>query len=315
VKTEVFLPENIEKLLQNREFLKLSEVLKKNQNIKFNHKKVTAPLMLSPDKLKHVKKLPNIKTDSVVINLEDGVSDKKLALYTTAYILSELRNFNPNLKLIVRINPLFENGIEEINFLKKFQPDGFRIPKIGTSEDVELASKLINNQNIEIHLSIETASAWLNLNTLKINSQVKAFYLGILDLFADIGLSQSLINSENPTINYILSHFLITSKALKVQPVSFVYQDFKNTKEFTKWVEFEQKMGFDSKGVISPTQAEIVQNIHNNNSQELIKAQYIKKIYEEALSNNIHSITDDKYGFIDEPIYKGALSVINNSNN
>jgi len=312
-----FLPKEIEEILINREFLKLSPFLELENvdDFKQNNNRVTAPLMLSPDKLKHVKKLPFLKTDSVILNLEDGVSDKELALYTTAYILTNLKKFNNKIKLIVRVNPLYDGGIDEVLFLKIFKPDAIRIPKIETSKDVKFASKLLINEDIKLHLSIETASAWNNLKKLKINSNVTTFYLGILDLFADLGLSQDLINLHNPTVSYILSHFLITSKALKVQPVSFVFQDFKNSELFTKWVELEKKMGFNSKGVISPTQAEIVLKIHNDNSQELEKAEYIKRIYEESLKKNIHSLTDEKYGFIDEPIYKGALAVINNYNN
>ena len=89
--------------------------------------------------------------------------------------------------------PLDEGGDQEIAYLNAFMPDGIRIPKIRSVEDVQRALELID-ENIEVHLSIETKEAWLHLDQLAISPRIKAYYLGVLDLFADLGLSQSLIN-------------------------------------------------------------------------------------------------------------------------
>jgi citrate lyase subunit beta/citryl-CoA lyase len=127
-------------------------------------------------------------------------------------------------------------------------PDAIRVPKIRTMEEVNSVCALLHNE-IDLHLSIETADAWHNLSTLKTDKKVTTFYLGVLDLFADIKLSQSLINRDNPTMQYILSHFLITCKTMGVKPVSFVYQEFKNLDEFQKWLDLEKKWVLMQKGV------------------------------------------------------------------
>ena len=125
------------------------------------------------------------------------------------------------------------------------------------------------NEEIELHLSIETCEAWANMGSLKVDKRVKTFYLGILDLFADMRLSQSKIRRDNPTLVYILSHFLVTCKALHVKPVSFVYQDFKNLDEFKLWLELEKSMGFDAKGCISPSQVTLVNEIFKDEKLNL----------------------------------------------
>ncbi len=188
-------------------------------------------------------------------------------------------------------------------------PDAIRVPKINNAKEVKSILALLHDE-IELHLSIETADAWHNLATLDIDKKVTTFYLGILDLFADMGLSQSLINRDNPTMLYILSHFLITSKSMGVKPVSFVYQEFKNLDEFGMWIELEKSMGYDSKGCISPAQVELINKKFVDDEEQLKRAKVIVKLFEIHEAQGITGFVDEDYGFIDEPIYKGALALL-----
>lgn len=268
-----------------------------------------SPLMLSAHKLKHLNKIPDLAADAIILNLEDGVSAemKPYALRLVMLALSALAESDK--KIIVRVNPLDEGGDAEIELLNSFRPDAIRVPKIKTPADVRKALELCDSA-IELHLSIETKEAWLNLSELKINNRVTAYYLGILDLFADMGLSQELIEPENPLMHHILSHFLLTTKAVGVKAVSFVYQDYKNSEGFQAWLDLEKKMGFDAKGCISPKQAEQAQATFAPDEAALQKARYIVDRFEEEQKQGITGFSDDKYGFIDEPIYKGALALL-----
>jgi citrate lyase subunit beta/citryl-CoA lyase len=265
--------------------------------------------MLSAHNLKHINKIPELKSDAVVLNLEDGVSaeQKPFALRLVMLALSNLKESDK--KIIVRVNPLDEGGEEEIELLNGFRPDAIRVPKIKTPVDVSRALSLCDKE-IELHLSIETKEAWLNLEKLKTDKRVKAFYLGILDLFADLGLSQELIRTDNPLMHHILSHFLLTSKAVGVKPVSFVYQEYKNEAGFRAWLELEKKMGYEAKGCISPQQAEQTRKVFGISEEEKERAQYIVRRFEEERAKGVTGFSDEKYGFIDEPIYKGALSLL-----
>jgi len=132
-----------------------------------------------------------------------------------------------------------------------------------------------------------------------------------LDLFADMGLSHSLIDLENPTMKYILSHFLVTSLAIGVKPVSFIYQEYKNLEKFQQWVRLEKSMGFQAKGCISPDQVKIVNELMVDEEKELRRAKVIVKLFEMYREEGITGFVDEEYGFIDEPIYKGALNLLN----
>ena len=270
-------------------------------------------LMLSAHKIKHLKKIASLKADCIMLNLEDGVAkeEKPFALVLCAIFLMQHRKCDK--KLVVRVNALDEGGYDEITYLNQFMPDAIRVPKIQDAKEVQNVLALLD-EKIELHLSIESASAWHNLSTLAPHKRVKAFYLGILDLFADINLPQSLIDKNNPTMLYMLSHFLVTTKSMGVKPISFVYQDFKNTKEFQEWIELEKTMGYDAKGCISPTQVELVNATFVDEEKELQRAKIIVKLFEMHQKEGVSGFVDDEYGFIDEPIYKGALKLLLNAN-
>ena len=266
-------------------------------------------LMVAGDKEKHLKKLPILKCDVAIVNLEDGVYDKQYALdlLEKLFIVDGIKVANK--KIVVRINPLNETGKDEIKVLNRLKPDAIRISKVRTIEDVELALKLID-KDIDIHLSIETKEALENLSRLKVANRVTTVYLGILDMLESLGLPQSLVKIDNHTIDYLLSRFLVDSRVAGFYPVSFTYQDYKNTQEFTLWCKKEKILGFSAKSCISPTQVDIVNDIFGYENSEIEKAQYIKNIFEVNRANGITGFSDDRYGFIDEPIYKDALLVL-----
>lgn len=267
-------------------------------------------MMVSAHNIKHLSKIPSLDSECLMLNLEDGVSteQKPYALALCAMVLSS--HPQSDKKLVVRVNPLDEGGAEEILFLNPFMPDAIRVPKIRSIEDVKRVLTLVD-EKIEIHLSIETKEAWLVLPHLRIDPRITVYYLGFLDLFADLGLSQSLLIPDSPTVHYLLSHFLITCRACGIKPVSFVYQDYKNSDGLRNWLELEKMIGFDAKGCISPAQVGLIHEIFGHSEVEIERCREIVKLFEEHSARGVSGFVDERYGFIDEPIYKGAISVLN----
>lgn len=266
-------------------------------------------LMVAGDKEKHLSKINDLKCDVAMINLEDGVGDKEYALnlLRQTFALNGMRTNNKY--IVVRINPLDETGLEEIKILNILKPHAIRIPKIKSVNEVKKALKAID-QEIDIHLSIETKEGFENLKSFKIDKRVTTVYLGILDLLESLVLPQNLLTLNNPTIHYILSKFLIESRMAGFNPIFFTYQDYKNTNEFKSWLDLAKNMGFEATSCISPSQVDIANKVFEIDSDEYEKAKYIVELFEANLQNKISGFSDEKYGFIDEPIYKNAKNII-----
>jgi citrate lyase subunit beta/citryl-CoA lyase len=69
-------------------------------------------------------------------------------------------------------------------------------------------------------------------------------------------------------------------------------------------------MGFDAKGCIAPAQVELIHEFLGHAAHEIARCHEIVKLFEEHVARGISGFSDLRYGFIDEPIYKGALAVL-----
>jgi citrate lyase subunit beta/citryl-CoA lyase len=271
----------------------------------------TSNMMLNPLKQKHLEKLPTIKASYITLNLEDAIapSRKKEALENIKNLLSN--NVKTDAKIVVRTNPLNCGGKDEIKELNSYNFTAIRVAKISSKEQIKEALSLIRDDK-ELHISLETKEAFYGIKNWRIDERFTTANLGILDLLNSFNLPQELLKLNNPTIHYILSKFLLDCKSINLHPVSFMYQDYNNTKEFTKWCELEKLMGFTSKACMGPKQVEIANQIFGISQSQIQRAKEIKEFFENSSNIGENGVMHPKYGFIDEPIYKDALLVLNN---
>ncbi len=267
-------------------------------------------LMVSAHRVKHLNKLDTLAADMAIINLEDGVApeEKPRARALAGLFVAEARTAKS--ELVVRVNPMGEGGEEDIELINRAMPGAIRIPKVRTPEEVARACGLIDPA-IRIHLSIETGAALKNLTELRVDARVDTAYLGILDLSADLGLPQSILTPDNPTAHYLLSRFLVDTRIAGMHPVSFVYQEYKDLDTFEQWCLLEKRMGFASKGCISPGQVEVANRVFAPDAAEIERARTIVRCFEAEAAKGNTGFVHEKYGFIDEPIYRGALTILN----
>ena len=287
----------------------LPQTFGKKQNPPCSHSRKRSNMMLNPLQLKHLNHMDESDADMITLNLEDAIapSRKKEALHNIALFLSHMEHSNSF--IIVRTNPLHEGGAEEIAFLNDFSFDAVRVAKV--KDQVEIAQILtLLSEDKELHISLETKEAFENLSSLRINERLTTANLGILDLLTSLGLPQSIVTQNNPTIDYILSKFLVDAKSAGIHPISFMFQEYNDTETFKAWCEHEKMMGFESKACMGPKQVAIANGIFNTDEEALIRAKHIKEVFEKESAKGNNGFMDDQYGFIDEPIYRDALLIL-----
>ena len=267
-------------------------------------------MMLNPLNLKHLNRMDESEADMITLNLEDAIapSRKKEALHNIALFLSYMEHSNSF--IIVRTNPLDEGGAEEIAFLNDFGFDAIRVAKVKNQTEIAQALALLSKDK-ELHISLETKEAFENLSSLRIDERLTTANLGILDLLTSLDLPQSLVTLQNPTIDYILSKFLVDAKTAGIHPISFMFQEYNDTETFKSWCEREKMMGFTTKACMGPKQVQIANDIFCMNTYELERALHIKEAFEAHAAQGINGFMDEKYGFIDEPIYRDSLLRLN----
>lgn len=284
----------------------LEGLITKTDRIKTELKNPRSTMMLNPLKIKHLNNIDKLESDIIVINLEDGVAPqmKKRALYLSAVFISKLKSSKS--RIIVRVNPIDEGGKGEIELLNRVLPDAIRIAKIKDGDDVKKALRILD-PNIDLHVSVETKESLENLTRLNIDGKVKCCSLGIMDMLNSFGVSQSILSFYNPTINYILSKFLLDAKIAGIYPIGFTYQEYENLDDFRKWCKFEKNMGYAAKSCLGPKQVEIAHEIFSSSQNDINRAKEIREMFELKLQEGETGFMHKIYGFIDEPIYKDAL--------
>jgi citrate lyase subunit beta/citryl-CoA lyase len=273
-------------------------------------------MMLNPLRLEHLNRLESLDADWVTLNLEDAIapSRKKEALTNIALFLSHLRESRSC--IVVRVNPLEAGGEAEIRFLNDFGIDAIRLPKVRTRREIERALALLPDDR-ELHLSLETREAFRDLaHWGGIDPRLTTANLGILDLLADLELPQRLVTDGpgNPTAEALLSRFLVDARTAGLLPVSFMYQDYRDTAGFERWCRREQEMGFSAKACMGPAQVAIANEIFGSGEEEIRRAREIKAAFEAASARGEHGFMHEEYGFIDEPIYRDALNILAGEN-
>jgi citrate lyase subunit beta/citryl-CoA lyase len=266
-------------------------------------------MMLNPLKQKHLEKIPYLKAHAITLNLEDAIapSRKKEALENIADLLSS--GIKSDAKIIIRINSLEEGGKEEIEFLNSYSFDAIRLSKPKSKEQIKKALSFIRDDK-ELHISLETKEAFYEVRKWRVDERFTTANLGILDLLNSLNLPQNLLQIDNPTIEYILSKFLLDCKSVGLLPVSFMYQDYKNIDGFRAWCKKEKAMGFESKACMGPAQVEVANEIFGISNDEIKRAKEIVKAFEESSKKGENGFMHKSYGFIDEPIYKDALLIL-----
>ena len=274
-----------------------------------SHSRKRSNMMLNPLHLKHLNRMDESEADMITLNLEDAIapSRKKEALHNIALFLSHMEHSNSF--IIVRTNPLDEGGAEEIAFLNDFSFDAVRVAKLKNQTEVAQALTLLSEDKA-LHISLETKEAFKALSTLRIDERLTTANLGILDLLTSLGLPQSIVTLNNPSIDYILAKFLVDAKTAGIHPISFMFQEYHDTETFKAWCQREKMMGFTSKACMGPKQVAVANEVFALDDDALERAKHIKQVFESNAAQSNNGFMDEKYGFIDEPIYRDALLVL-----
>ena len=274
-----------------------------------SHSRHRSNMMLNPLNLKHLNAIDSSNADVITINLEDAIAParKKEALENISIFLSHLEASKST--IVVRTNALDNGGADEIRFLNTFSFDAIRIPKVRQAKEVKDVLKILSDEK-ELHLSLETKEAFHNIASLRVDERVTTANLGILDLLTSLNLPQSLVTQGNPTIDYILSKFLIESLSVSIHPVSFMYQAYQDVATFEKWCNYEKSMGYTSKACMGPKQVEIANKVFNIENHAVQRAEEIKALFEKHAHSNNTGFMHETHGFIDEPIYRDSLLIL-----
>lgn len=275
-----------------------------------------ALLYMPGDNWKMITKAITLGVDSICMDMEDAtaINRKVEARTTIAHALQEL-NFGPSEKL-VRINTVgsgFEK--EDIEAVVPHKPDSIVIPKVEFFEQVEWASHIIENfelqqgwqvNSIRILIGVETAKGILNLKEIAGHPRLDAIIFGGEDFAASIGAVRT---REATELLFARQAVVVACAANDLQAIDIVNIDYHDMDALRHEAEFGAQLGYSGKQVIHPAQVEVVQKAFTPSEEAIRHARRIVETFEASQRAGKGAYELDGK-MIDMPLLKGAQKVL-----
>ncbi|MCB0100556.1 MAG: CoA ester lyase, partial [Anaerolineales bacterium] len=275
-----------------------------------------ALLYMPGDNWKMIAKSITLGVDSICMDMEDGaaLNKKAEARATIAKALQEL-DFGTSEKL-VRINSV-GSGWEkdDIEAVLPYHPDGIVIPKVESFEQVEWASKIIEDaelkngwkvNSIRILIGVETAKGILNLKEITAHPRLDAIIFGGEDFAASIGAVRT---KDAVELLYARQAVIVACAANDLQPIDIVTIDYKDLEALKAEAEFGARLGFSGKQVIHPNQVQITQEAFTPSAEAIAYARRIVETFEASQKEGRGAYSLDGK-MIDMPLLRHAEKVL-----
>ena len=242
--------------------------------------------------------------DCIILDLEDSVAieQKEDARYL---VKNALKSLDFSAETWVRINK--ETAKEDISIIKYGSPHGVCIPKVESNEDVHSIEKILMEEGMKAKLMpiVETAKGVANASEIAGASEnIVAIAFGAEDFTRDIGGKRKW-----HSLLYARGRIIIAAKAFGIQALDTIYpnvNDMEGLREETiKIIE----MGFDGKGVIHPSQIEIIHECFMPTKEEIEEAKKIVDTIEEAKKKGLGTASINGK-MIDLPVENKARRIL-----
>lgn len=270
-------------------------------------------LMFAPgNHARKVEKVFTLGADGVILDLEDAVAvDEKVA--TRQLVLDALARPR-DCQGYVRVNSTdTEFCHRDICAVVAKNVDGIILPKVESASQLQMIDWLMTNLEREAGLDegsidlipiIETGAGMLAVDAIAASgTRVKRLSFGAGDYTLDMGSSWSRDEIE---IADGRARVLLASRAAGLEPpLDTVWIEIKDEEGFATSCDLGQRLGFQGKLCIYPTQVATANAAFTPTDAEVEKAQRIVEAFASAEAEGSASIQVDGY-FVDYPIVEKA---------
>lgn len=255
--------------------------------------------------------------DCVLLDLEDSIAptEKDSARILLKYTIPTVNFYEAD--VIVRVNHLDTPfGYDDLQEIVPIQPDGLRLPKIESADDVlrviQLVEKIEDAHNlphdkITFQAMIETALGVENAFEIARSSpRISAITIGGQDLAADMGI---VLEKGSRGIDYASKRIIMAAKAAKIDVMDTVFVDVEDSEGLWEATRYAKEIGFTGKAAINPRQIETINEVFTPTEAEIEKAIDIVAAYNrhKAAGVGVFALHGK---MVDMPVVTRALHVL-----
>jgi citrate lyase subunit beta / citryl-CoA lyase len=264
-----------------------------------------------------LQKIPIFPCDSVIIDLEDGVSypEKDAARILVRCFLEGYTDRRQ--ELFVRINALDSKwGHDDLTAMLPCRPNGIRLPMVDTPEKVQELDALLTQYEKHAGLedgyfrilpSIETVRGVLNAYAIaNASPRLIGLAFGAEDFTADMGVHRTNTGEE---LFHARMAVVWAAKAAGIQAIDTVFPDVNDMESLRKETERVKKLGFTGKCMVNPRQIDIIHEVFAPKPDEIEYALKVVEAIRQARSMGTGVISLGGR-LVDAPVVKRAVHVL-----
>ena len=244
-------------------------------------------LFMPGDSLRKIEKATHLPTDSIIMDLEDGVALSRKAEARSA-VVEAMRTLDfGGRERLVRINPI-GSGLEtaDLEAVVAGQPDGLVLPKVESAAQVQRISQALTAAEqahawapgaVRLLVIVETALGVMNVREIAAaDARVDALMFGAEDLAGDIGATRT---AEGWEIFYARSAVVTAAAAYRRQAIDTVFVDLADVEGLRRESERAMQMGYTGKMAIHPRQVEVINAAFTPTAEAVAQAQRLIEAY------------------------------------
>lgn len=268
-------------------------------------------LYVPGDSARKIESALGLDSGAVILDLEDGVaeSQKQLALENIKKVASRFEAT----ELWVRLNQL-PRAVDEFNELKDIENiAGFWLPKAEANSCAEIIAE-ISKAGKKAGVLIETATAYVQRNTLLATPGLTHVQLGEYDLAGDLGI-QLESKATQAAMKSVRLEITIASKAAGLEStVGAVSANFRDLEEYEGSCVELADLGFDARACIHPNQLPIANKAFTPSSEQISWAKDVIQRFEREASIGLGAYVEADGSMADAATVRTARSILERSN-
>ncbi|MBK6434337.1 CoA ester lyase [Candidatus Amarolinea dominans] len=274
-------------------------------------------LFMPGDSLRKIEKATRLPTDSIIMDLEDGVafSRKAEARATIVEALAGL-DFGSRERL-VRINPV-GSGLEtaDLDAVMTGRPDGLVLPKVESAGQVQKVSEALARVEhaqgwpagaVRMLVIVETALGVMNVREIAAaDDRVDALMFGAEDLAGDMGATRT---AEGWEVFYARSAVVTAAAAYRRQAIDTVFVDLNDMDGLQRECQRAMQMGYTGKMAIHPRQVEVINAAFTPSAEAVAQARRLIEAHARQQAAGAGAFAYEGK-MVDMPLIRAAEQVI-----
>lgn len=256
-------------------------------------KPIRSMLFVPGSKEKWFEKIPEYRSDTVILDLEDSVPAdlKEQARKQVSEAISHLHDQGQ--RVYVRINKgPYSFDFKDVDAVLQDGLEGIVLPKVEGPEDIDIISNIVSQMEYDKGIEVGKTKLIPTLETAK--SIQFAYDIAVKDRVCALASVSPKSGDVERSLGYqwtplglerlyIRSRVIVAARAANIMPIGGLWQHVHDLKGLTRALKLDRRLGFLGQMVIHPSHVPLVNEIFSPTEEEIRYYKGLIETFQQAM--------------------------------